>query len=111
MVEVKITYKEDNIVAFSVKGHADFAPEGADICCAGVSAVTQTALLGLIKHLRKEPDYQMEKGFLQCKLSSPEETENDELNKAQVILSTMEAGLLSMQEAYPGFIKVDIRRC
>lgn len=108
MVEVTINHKNNKIISFAVKGHSGFAPEGTDICCAGVSAVTQTALLGLISHLRENPRYQVEKGVLQCEL--PELSEDDE-KTAQVILSTMEAGLLSMQEAYPGFIKVDIRRC
>lgn len=108
MVEVTINYKENKIVSFAVKGHSGFAPEGTDICCAGVSAVTQTALMGLISHLRQKPCYQVEKGVLQCEL--PVLVEDDE-KTAQIILSTMEAGLLSMQEAYPGFIKVDIRRC
>ncbi|MDD3268359.1 MAG: ribosomal-processing cysteine protease Prp [Syntrophomonadaceae bacterium] len=109
MVEVLISYKEHKIISFAVKGHSGFAPEGTDICCAGVSAVAQTALLGLINHLRKKPSYQVEKGILHCEL--PPQLEDKEEQTAQIILSTMEAGLLSMQEAYPGYIKVDIRRC
>ncbi|MDD2619447.1 MAG: ribosomal-processing cysteine protease Prp [Syntrophomonadaceae bacterium] len=109
MVEVLISYEEHKIVSFAVKGHSGFAPEGTDICCAGVSAIAQTALLGLIKHLQRKPFYQVEKGVLQCKLAPL--MDKDEEQTAQIILSTMEAGLLSMQEAYKGFIKVDIRRC
>ncbi|MEN6414495.1 MAG: ribosomal-processing cysteine protease Prp [Veillonellales bacterium] len=39
------------ITGFSVKGHTNTAPHGEDIVCAGVSALTQTAVLGLQEHL------------------------------------------------------------
>jgi uncharacterized protein YsxB (DUF464 family) len=32
------------------------------------------------------------------------------MDKAQIILSTMEAGMLSMHEAYGDFIKLKVRR-
>ncbi|WP_061214382.1 ribosomal-processing cysteine protease Prp [Syntrophomonas wolfei] len=109
MLALTINYKNNKIISFKIEGHAGFAPEGEDIYCAGVSAVAQTALLGLIKQLTVEPKYKMEKGFLECEL--PPSLNEEELEKAQIILSTMEAGLLSMQEAYPGRIRVNIRRC
>lgn len=109
MIEITISYRDDNIISFIVKGHADYGPEGEDVCCAGVSAVTQTALAGLLKHLNAEPYYNIEKGWLECKLP-PSIGEKDQ-EKAQIILSSMEAGLLLMQEVYADFIKVTIRRC
>lgn len=109
MIEIIIDYKNDQIVSFKVEGHAGYAPKGEDICCAGVSAVTQTAIVGLLKHLELKPDYKIEKGCLACKLPSSLGEKDQE--KAQLILSSMEAGLISMQEAYADFIRVSIRRC
>ena len=109
MLALTSNYKNYKIISFKIEGHAGFAPEGEDIYCAGVSAVAQTALIGLIKQLTVEPKYRMEKGFLECEL--PPSLNEEELEKAQIILSTMEAGLLSMQAAYPSRIKVNIRRC
>lgn len=109
MLEITINYKDKIIHSFAVKGHAGFAPEGQDIYCAGVSAVTQTALLGLLKNLSEEPCYRIEKGCLECEI--PVSMGEEDRNKAQLILSTMEAGLLSMQEAYGDYIRVLIRRC
>lgn len=109
MLEIDISYKDDKICSFKVKGHAGFAPEGQDIYCAGVSAVTQTALLGLLKNLSEEPRYRIEKGCLECEI--PISMREEDTNKAQLILSTMEAGLISMQEAYGDYIRVLIRRC
>lgn len=108
MIEVTITYQDKWIQSFSVTGHAAFAPEGKDIYCSGVSAVAQTALMGLIQHLSQPPLYQVEKGGLTCELSASLTQKDREI--AQVILSTMESGLLAMQEAYHGYVKVLIRR-
>jgi hypothetical protein len=109
MLEIEISYRDEKICSFKVKGHAGFAPEGQDIYCAGVSAVAQTALLGLLKNLSEEPRYRIEKGFLQCEI--PVSMGEEDQSKAQIILSTMETGLLSMQEAYGDYIRVLIRRC
>ncbi|MGI5920430.1 MAG: ribosomal-processing cysteine protease Prp [Syntrophomonadaceae bacterium] len=109
MVEITINYQDKRIISFEVNGHAGYAPPGQDIYCAGVSAVTQTALLGLLKHLSHKPVFSAAKGNLTLKL--PDALNPEEKEKAQIILSTMETGLLSMQEAYGEFIRVKIRRC
>ena len=103
MIKVEIQYKQGYIQSFSVKGHAGFNSEGQDIYCAGVSAVTQTALLGLLEHMSLKPEYSIEKGLMECKLPSPLTEEDRE--KAELILSTMEKGLISMEQAYRGYRK------
>ena len=45
---------------------------------------------------------------MQCRL--PAGLDREDMEKAQIILSTMEAGMLSMQEAYSDFIKLEVRR-
>lgn len=104
MVKITIIYDGENIVGFKAKGHAGYAPVGSDIHCAGVSAVTGTALIGLEKHLTHPPIYHEKDGWLDCMLS-PAATEED-IKKAQLILSTMEAGLISLAEDNPRYIKV-----
>ncbi len=108
MLEVEINYQQGYIQSFSVAGHTGFSSEGKDIYCAGVSAVTQTALLGLIEHMTEEPEYSIEKGWMTCKL--PIGLNQEDREKAQVILSTMEKGLLSMEEAYGEYMRVLVRR-
>ncbi len=108
MLEVEIKYHQGYIQSFSVAGHAGFSSEGKDIYCAGVSAVTQTAVLGLIEHMTEKPEYKIEKGWMNCEL--PAGLGKEDREKAQVILSTMEKGLLSMEQAYAGYMKVLVRR-
>ncbi|QGU00035.1 putative ribosomal protein [Candidatus Syntrophocurvum alkaliphilum] len=109
MIQVTITYNNDKINSFKVTGHAGYAEQGEDIYCAGVSAITQTALIGLIKHLPVEPIYKIENGFLECNL--PVNLVKEDIEKAQIILSTMELGLISLQDSYSDYVEVVIRRC
>jgi len=47
---IKIKYAvESGDMLISVKGHANYGEFGKDIVCAGVSAIVQTALLGLVE--------------------------------------------------------------
>jgi len=104
MVEVTVIYRDKDIIGFEVKGHTGYAEQGGDIYCAGVSAVTGTAIVGLQVHLQKPPYYEVEEGWLKCRL--PDNLNKEDFFKAQIILSTMEAGLRSLQEGYPDFIRV-----
>lgn len=104
MVEIKILYKGKKIKGFKIQGHAGYAEEGEDIYCAGVSAISQTALIGLLNHLSSKPKYSIEKGWLELEL--PDILSQEDRKKANLILSTMEAGLRSLQESYPQYIKV-----
>ena len=104
MVEVKVIYDGNTIRGFKAQGHAGYGSAGHDIYCAGVSAITGTALIGLQKHLSQPPLYELREGWLECKL--PDLLDKDDLEKAQLILSTMEAGLISLQDNYPKYIKV-----
>lgn len=107
MIEVILNLDDDRIRSFTVQGHAGEMEAGENIYCAGVSAITQTALLGLIKHLTSEVIYEISEGWISCKL--PEGLNEREQEKAQIILTTMEAGLLAMQEVYSEYLDV-IRR-
>ena len=104
MVEINIIYEGENIVGFKAEGHAGFARTGRDIYCAGVSAITGTALIGLQMHLAHPPIYNEKDGWLDCKL--PLSLDEEDNKKAQLILSTMEAGLKSLEEVNPRYIKV-----
>lgn len=104
MVKITIMYEGRNIVGFRAEGHAGYDREGRDIYCAGVSAITGTALIGLQMHLVHPPVYEEKDGWLSCHLSPSSNIED--ISKAQIILSTMEAGLRSLEEASPRYIKV-----
>ena len=106
MIEVEIYEERDGrISAFSVQGHSGTAPKGRDIVCAGVSALSQTALLGLGRHLHREIDFHIDpSGDLHMKLREAP----DDLSEA--ILRTMRLGIAEIEKAYPDAVRVRIMR-
>ena len=106
MIEVEIYEERDGrISAFSVQGHSGTAPKGRDIVCAGVSALSQTALLGLGRHLHREIDYHIDpSGDLRMKLREAP----DDLSEA--ILRAMRLGLAEIARAYPDAVQVRITK-
>lgn len=56
MIDIKINMKSGDM-EIKVKGHAGYAPHGQDIVCAGVSAILQTAVLGLEALANSHPDH------------------------------------------------------
>lgn len=106
MIEVEIYEERDGrISAFSVQGHSGTAPKGRDIVCAGVSALSQTALLGLGRHLHREIDFHIDpSGDLHMKLREAP----DDLSEA--ILRTMRLGIEEIEKAYPDAVQLRITK-
>ncbi|KAB2952327.1 ribosomal-processing cysteine protease Prp [Heliorestis acidaminivorans] len=99
------------ILGFETKGHAGSAPAGQDVVCAGVSALTFTAVNGL-EHFLGATATEVEApepGELRCILKIP--LNQNDSKVAQIILETMLLGLEQIQEAYPAYVKVQKRRC
>jgi hypothetical protein len=94
--------KKGNITSFFAKGHAEAAPHGEDIVCAAVSAILQTAVFGLTKHLNLEPKVEVNDGWLNCQLSSIKAQEDE----VRAILETMFIGLKETADVYSEYIKV-----
>jgi len=93
------------ISGFAVKGHADAAPHGMDIVCAGVAALTQTAVLGLEQHLKRKFTLDIASGKLVLDLKEPP----DALTEA--VLETMLLGLREIRENYSKeFVRIEEHR-
>lgn len=106
MINVKIKRNNQNqIVSYSVSGHAQTAPHGEDLVCAAVSVLAQTTILGFYQVLGQQPGYQISEGDLHLNV-------NDSLTKTQrreatVLLETMLVGLKNIQQQYPKIIAID----
>ena len=103
MIQVTVYYSDSGVIAaFEAEGHALFSHRGSDIVCAGVSALIQTALLGLEDLLLLKAGIEQEDGYIYCSLPDIE----DEIleNRAQLILETMFLGLERIMNKYPGNI-------
>ena len=107
MVHVTVIREQGTPVGFELTGHADQGAYGEDIVCAGISAITETALLGITDVLKLDAATAREEGRLGCVLSR--ETAGEDLEKAAIVFNTMIAGLASLQQAYPKSLKFSYR--
>lgn len=105
MIRVRIRRSDDgSIEGFRVTGHAGFRPSGEDIVCAGVSALVETALLGL-EHVAGQPHHaELADGKVDCRLLPGEPAARE---RAQVILETLVLGLKDIEQDYKRFVRID----
>lgn len=107
MIIVSINRNKDGrIKEFSINGHAGFEKAGKDIVCAGVSAISGTAIIGLERLLGTNPIIALdsEKAHLKCRL--PEDISEENKKNAQIILETMVLGIRDLCERYKKFIRL-----
>lgn len=109
MISVIINRETQGITNVEINGHSGYAKYGKDIVCSAVSAITQTALLGLKEVSSRKVDYTIneETGYLQ--FSVPQYESDIENIKQQTILETMVIGLRDVQKGYSAFVKVEVR--
>ena len=101
MISVKIFVNEDRMIdGYAVSGHSGTAARGQDIVCAGVSALTQSALLGMMEHLHRTVNYDIASGNLEMRLI---ESPND---CTEAILRTMYMGLAEIEKISPKGIQI-----
>ena len=107
MVRLTVIRERGTPVGFELTGHADQGAYGEDIVCAGISAITETALLGITDVLKLDAAWTHESGHMRCELSR--ETAPEDMDKAAIVFNTMIAGLKSLQQAYPKSLKFSYR--
>jgi uncharacterized protein YsxB (DUF464 family) len=93
-------HKDGKITGFKIEGHANTAPHGKDIYCAGVSTVTQAAYLCIVKHLQRDIEGDSSSGKLELELKTPP----DDLTEA--VFQTMLIGLREIEKLAPHALKV-----
>ena len=109
MVTVTMLQQSGRTVGFTSTGHANHGEAGKDIVCSAISALTTTCCLGLTevvglkegKHLAISID---DDEGIHCVLA--DDTHGEQLDKAELLFSTMEAGLASIAEGYRKALKI-----
>jgi|SRR5690625_1582396 len=101
MIQVSVRRAYGQITGFTVKGHSGLGPPGGDIVCAGVSAITQSATLGLAFYdLVEQVD--SAKGLLHVDLRiSTQESAKSAIIKAMLL------GLRQIEEQYPDRVRIE----
>lgn len=106
MTEIDLYWTDGHLTGFSASDHTGYAEEGEDILCAAISAITQTALLGLADGLHINTQVKMDeaKGYLSVAL--PENLSQQLRREAHVILLTMKLGLESLTIDYANYLRL-----
>ena len=100
MIKAEIYSNGDKITGFSILGHSGTAPRGHDIYCAGVSALSQSAYLALVNHLKCDVDMNQASGNLTVTLKG----EPTDLTEA--VFRTMLLGLIEIEKLKPEALKL-----
>ena len=103
MITVTVTRENGEPVGFRVSGHANMGEYGEDLVCAAVSAIVQTAILGITEVCHIQAGVSVEEGNTTCILSK--DASSDEIRRAGIVFDTMIAGLRSIRQAYPKTLK------
>ena len=109
MTKVTITKRNNKIATVECDGHTNYGERGEDIVCAALSSVVQTALLGLLVVACVEVDISRndEQGYL--KFSLPQNLNNADAEKCEVILQTMLCGVSDLHTGFSDFIELEVK--
>ncbi len=105
MINVVLFRNQQNqLVRFTMKGHAGYAERGADIVCAAATTAAMTAVNGLtdVAHISINP--KVSAGHLDCSL--PEKLSSQERHDADVILESLLLTFINLAEQYPAYFRM-----
>ena len=101
MITIKVERdKKQAVTGFSAEGHANTAPHGQDIVCAGTSALIQASVFGLERYLKREIKLrQAGANFAVQLVGAPDD-------QTQAILETMLLGLTEIAKLNPQNVRI-----
>ena len=111
MTSVKVNKKNNHIISVSISGHAGAGAYGQDIVCAAISALSQTAALGLIKVAKIDAHFHRDELKGSFRITLPEELSEAARRDADMILETMMCGIRDIETGYPKYIKTEVTAC
>ncbi|QAA31517.1 ribosomal-processing cysteine protease Prp [Clostridium manihotivorum] len=107
MVKLDFYKNKDIITGFKIDNHAlveremIMAGEAYDMICNSVSVLSQSVLIGLDEVLKLNVPYEISNGYIKLDLK---ELDEDEIQKAQVLLKTFELSiesiLISLEQSF-----------
>lgn len=108
MTNIKIEKLNNHIVKVEANGHSGYNTKGNDVLCAGISAIIQTAVLGILKIAKIDTvEYETnENGYLILNL--PNKLSAEQQTKTDCILETMLLGLKDLKEGYSNYINLEV---
>ena len=104
MTNVVFLMSNEGIRGFRITDHTGDADHGQDIVCAAISALGQTAVMGLQDVVGVDCSVEIRDAFLCCEL--PKKLTNEKWSESQVLLQTLMKGLTAIQAEYPDYLRI-----
>ena len=108
MIRAEMLRSRGRLVGFHCVGHANFDEPGKDIVCSAVSALTTAIADGIVEVVKVQADVSMDESH-GSHLILPADTGGEELDKAELLLKTLQQGLRAIEQEYPKNLKVCIK--
>ena len=105
MVNIVVYLEDNKYKGFQIEGHTEYEEKGKDIICSGISAIAQTAALGLKKYTYEFTKIEIWDGLLRC-IVDLENLNYLEDIRVQTVIDTMLLGLENLQESYKDYMKI-----
>ena len=100
MIKIKsIKNRNSDIKGFTLEGHAAYAPEGQDIVCSAISALSYT-LAGALKYYDIRHSF-IDEEVLRIKI------EEEITDSMSIIIKTIETGYRQIAEQYSNYVSID----
>ncbi len=107
MLRVELLRDGTTVIGFRVRGHAGWDEWGKDVVCAGVSAASHMALVGLVDVLGKGVDLEKGSGYMEVRVPAHAAA----LPEVKAILRAFELEIEAIRRSYPGNVEfVDSRQ-
>ena len=103
MISIEFYKKQNNIVKFVMKGHAEYS-EGDDIVCAAASSVAWMTVNGIENVAGIHCGYETGDGYIFFVL--PDDLSNSETQNADLLLNSFFMYIKELESQYPDYIKV-----
>ena len=91
---------DGSLTGFHISGHSGYAPEGEDIVCAAVSAMSYLTANTVIEVLGIHPEVSVSDGFMSLKVK------DDEAKKCEVPLKGFYLQMKELVKQYPEYIRI-----
>lgn len=95
-------------VSIEVEGHSLSGKKGEDIVCSAVSALSQTAVIGLAKLTEINQSLVIRDGYLQSVFETDSLNERNR-DRVKVILDILCIGILEIIKSYPGTVEMSFK--
>ncbi len=108
MTNIKVYVRPDgSLKGYEASGHASdrmLRGNENDLVCGAVSVLTVTGVNALCSITGQEPEVKVDDGYLRCLIT--DSLDSAQMEKAQIILRTIEQGLTDIQKNYPKYIRI-----